>query len=146
MNVLNRVFHHPYQYSGAVIAKLSVCVATLVWAALVLLYPDATAANPNYRHMLRLLPDEDLWAWGLGAVSILLLIRIVLCTRPHRIGVAGYFILGLFWVYLWLGLVLSPRVWPTGTAASTVVMVLALYAFIANPKRGSPPTYDDSIL
>lgn len=145
MTIFDRVFHHPYQYSGAVIAKITVCVATLVWAGLVLRYPNATANNPNYAHMLMIVPNEDVWAAVLGTVSAMLLLRVVLCRRPHRIGVAGYFILGLFWTYLWLGLLLSPKVWPTGTAAGTVVMVLALYAFIANPKRGSPPTYDDAL-
>ncbi|MCC6489136.1 MAG: hypothetical protein IT364_16675 [Candidatus Hydrogenedentes bacterium] len=145
MSLFDHIFHHPYQYSGAVIAKLSVCTATLMWAALVLFYPNATANNPNYQHMLRLLPDEDLWAGVLGTLALLLLLRIILCLRPHRIGVAGYFVLGLFWMYLWLGLVLSPRVWPTGTAAGTVVAALALYAFIANPKRGSPPGYGDAL-
>lgn len=145
MHLVNRVFRHPYQYTGAVIAKLAVCLATLTWSGLVLLHPNATGANPNYSHMLRLLPDEDAWAVAFGVVALGLALRILLCTRPHRIGVAGYFLLGLFWLYLWLGLVLAPRIWPTGTAAGTVVVVLALYAFIANPKRGSPPTYDDAL-
>lgn len=145
MSLVDRIFRHPYQYSGAVIAKLAVCVATLTWAGLVLYYPNATGNNPNYAHMLRIVPDEDVWALALGLIAVALLLRTLLCLRPHRIGVAGYFALGLFWVYLWLGLMLAPRVWPTGTAAGTVVVVLALYAFIANPKRGSPPTYDDSL-
>ena len=145
MSLIDRIFHHPYQYSGAVIAKLSVCVATLTWAALVLYYPNATISNPNYSHMLRIIPNEDVWAYTLLIIAGLLLFRILLCRPPHRVGVAGYFALGLFWTYLWLGLVFAPRVWPTGTAASTVVVVLALYAFIANPKRGSPPTYDDAL-
>lgn len=145
MTIFDRVSHHPYQYSGAVIAKIAVCMATLVWAGLVLTYPNATASNPNYAHMLMIVPNEDVWAAVLGTVAAMLLLRVVLCRRPHRIGVAGYFILGLFWTYLWLGLLLSPKVWPTGTAAGAVVMVLALYAFIANPKRGSPPTYDDAL-
>ena len=143
MSIFDRIFRHPYQYSGAVIAKLSVCLATIVWAAMVIVYPNATGANPNYAHMLRIVPDEDVWAVGLGVIAALLVIRILICARPHRIGVAGYFVLGLFWTYLWFGLLFAPRPWPTGAAAGTVVMVLSLYAFIANPKRGSPPTYDD---
>lgn len=135
MTLADRVYRNPYLYSSTVVARSSVCVATLIWSFVVLLLPNATGSNPNYRHMLDLLPNENVWAFALLAISLPMLVRLFACSPPRKIGALFYAALTLFWSFLWWGIVISPQVWPTGMAASTVVMGLSIYAFVANPRE-----------
>lgn len=134
MNIADRFYHHPYLYSASVVARACVCVATIVWAFVVLLMPNATSSNPNYRHMLELMPNENVWALLFLALALPMLVRLFACYPPRRLGAIAYGALVLFWSFLWWGIVISPQVWPTGAAASTVVMGLAIYAFVASPR------------
>lgn len=138
MTFSDRVFRHPYLYSGSVLAKACTLLATVIWSASVLWHPHALAYNPNYTHLLHLIPTEDTWAWIFLGVVAPLTWRLYSCTRPHLLNVFGYAVLTLLWCYLWWGFVISGLPQPGALSSSTVVMLLSLYAFIANPRVACP--------
>lgn len=135
MNLFDYIFHNPYQYSAAILAKGAVTMSTILWSVVVLIKPNALGPFHAYDRMLELLP-EDVWAIWLICVALWLLIRLVLCMRPRAIGAVGYMLLGGFWAHVWWGIVINPGpFWPASFASVSCVVVLALFAFIANPKR-----------
>lgn len=131
-----RMFEHPYLYSGGVIAKACTITATLIWSAVVLLPSASFDSNPNYQHLLHIVPDEELWGAFFFVVSILLGWRLCNCSPPRMLGIIGYALLALLWSYLWWGVLIIPNQVPRPAAisSSTIQMVLALYAFISNPR------------
>lgn len=135
MTVTDRLFRHPYLYSGSVLAKACTLLGTVVWCGIVLVFPQAMSTNRNYEHMLRVLPSEDAWAIGFLVVALPLTWRLSSCARPRKLGILGYALLALLWTYLWWGTVINGQPWPAAASASTVMMVLSLYAFIANPRE-----------
>ena len=134
MLLKDRFFKHPYHYTAAVIAKACTCLATIIWCVVVLSNAGAMENNPNYRRLLDLGVNEDTWAGAVLVVSSPLLWRLLSCSPPKWIGVIGYALFALLWTYLWWGIVMSGHPWPAGAASSTIVMLLSLYAFIANPR------------
>lgn len=138
MTFQDRMFRHPYLYSGAVLAKACTLLATAIWCLVVITRDQALALNPNYAHLLRLIPNEDTWAWCLLLLLAPMCWRLYSCSRPHWYSILGYAVLALFWAYLWWGIIMSGRAWPTAAASSTVMLLLSLSAFIANPRISCP--------
>jgi hypothetical protein len=134
MTLKDRVFNHPYLYSSSVVAKACTIFATVIWALVVVSRDDALSTNKNYVYLLDIIPNENVWGGIALAVSAPLLWRLLSCGRPRVLGVIGYAVLALLWTYLWWGIVINGKPWPTGAAASSVVAALSLYAFISNPR------------
>lgn len=126
---------NPHVYAGAVVAKVSTCVGSLIWGVLVVLFPAATSSNVNYEHMLHLIPNEDVWGAGVAGLAVGVLWRLITCKPPMKFGFVAHGLLALFWTYLWWGLVMGDKLWPAGVSAGTVLMLLSLYGFVSNPKR-----------
>lgn len=132
--MLARMFQNPYQYSATILSKGCVNIATILWAIVVLAKKDALAPFSGYRPMLSLM-SEDYWAIVMIVTSVTMLYRLVTCKPPRKIGIIAYMLLGGFWANIWWGIVIQPGpFWPAAFGSVTVVLVLSLFAFIANPK------------
>lgn len=137
MTMLEKILHNPYQYSATILAKGAVNIANICWCVVVLLKEDALSPFSSYRPMLALFP-EDVWAWGLLVLSSIMLYRLVRCMQPRKLGFLAYMLVVGFWSNIWWGIVIQPGpFWPAAFASVTVVVLLALFAFISNPKRGA---------
>jgi len=134
-DLLERVFHNPYHYSATLLAKLSVNIATILWSVVVLLKTDALGPFYSYRVLISVM-DEDYWAILMLTISSTLFYRLIRCYPPRRVGAIGYVLIGGLWSNIWWGIVIQPGpFWPAAFGSVTVILVLALFAFIANPKR-----------
>lgn len=134
VKMLDHIFKNPYQYSATILAKGCVNTATVLWCAVVLFKRDALAPFGGYRPMLSLM-SEDYWAAALLVTSLTMLYRLVRCCPPRKIGVLAYMTLGGFWANIWWSIVIQPGpFWPAAFGAVTVMLMLSLFAFIANPK------------
>lgn len=140
------VLQNPYHYSGVILARITVNVATMLWAAVVIVKADA----------LKMWPGSALLGYAMteNQLAVLLLImscvasgRILFHSKPMAIGALLYAGFALLWMYVWASLVIA--VWlgltslrPGQIACVTVVTCLSVFAFVANPKRnacgGSP--------
>lgn len=138
MTMSDRLFRHPYLYSGSVLARICTLIGTIIWCVVVLSHPTALAYNPNYQHMLHFVNYEDAWAWGLLLVAGSLAWRLLVCSRPRWLNFAGYAMLSLLWCYLWWGTVINGQPWPAGASASSVMALLSIYAFVSNPRSECP--------
>ena len=135
MNVIVHALQNPYVYSSAIMAQLCTIAATMLWGVLIVVFPDAMGSNPNYTLLLELCPYEDVWGVGVMLVAAITCWRVCTHHSPMVFGVVGHGLLALLWTYLWWGLIMGDRLWPTGISSATILMVLSVYAFIANPKR-----------
>lgn len=136
---------NPYQYSGQVVAKLSVNLATMIWALVVLLKPDALARWPA-----PLFVDnpicENILAGALLLLTVIATIRLVYKASPRKLGACVYGIFLLLWLYTLATLLIAVQTGITAArpgqlAGVAVVTILAVFAFVSNPKRhrdGSP--------
>lgn len=141
------IWRHPHHYAASIVAKLATNAATLIWALVVLAKPNAL--NPNrfsfYQLMLDFAP-EDVYAWTAIALSLIGILRIVMKATPHWWGGIGYFVQMIFWMYIaYTYTVLSSLPLRPATAAWLLVgALLAIYAFVANPRTyphaGDTPT------
>lgn len=138
MTLADRLFRHPYLYSGSVLAKAATLLASLIWAVLIVTTPGAMAVNPNYQHLLHVIPNEDVWGWLLIALLLPMIWRIYSCSRPRWYGVAGYAVLALFWAYQWWGFLILEPVRSSAIATTSSLMLLSLYAFVSNPRSECP--------
>lgn len=138
MTLTDRLYKHPYLYSGSVLARVCTLLGTIIWGGVVIAHPAALAANPNYRHLLHIVNSEDVWGWGVLVVAGLLAWRLFTCAPPRWLNVLGYSGLALLWTYLWWGTVINGQPWPAGASASSVMMVLSIYAFVSNPRNECP--------
>jgi hypothetical protein len=135
---MNAILRNPYHFCGAIIARLAVCGATILWSLIVLVRKDALAPTAYGSIMLGLAP-EDVFAWAYLLLACALVWRIFARRPPHWFGIVAYGILMCAWgfvdIVLWL-----TRPWqPTAIAWVTPGAALAVYAFLANrrPKRCS---------
>ena len=135
VSLFERLVNNPRIYAGAVVAKVSTCVGSLIWGTLVILFPGATTSNKNYEHLLRVVPNEDVWGVVVMSLAAGILWRLVKCKPPLKYGFVAHGLLSLFWTYLWWGLVMGDKLWPAGISAGSVLMLLSIYAFVSNPKR-----------
>lgn len=137
---------NPYHYSGQVIAKLSVNLATMIWAGVVLFKRDALATWPATISPYGSF-TEDMVALGLLFVSVVATTRLVRKSPPIGLGVCAYAIFLMLWLYTFVTLLLAinagiAAVRPGQLAGVIVITALAIFAFVSNPKQrykyGSP--------
>lgn len=145
---MNRVCHfclriqgllsNPYHYSGAIVARLAVSVATIIWSVIVLLQTDALARWPGASVITRYI-HEDAFAWFMMVISIMAIYRIVRQSKPIKLGACIYAVMALLWAYTFASLMVAIHygetiLRPGQVSAILAVTVLALFAFISNPK------------
>lgn len=143
--LLSSLLDNPYQYSGQVIAKLCVNIATMIWACVVIYKTDALITWPGSASLF-LWFHEDALAVVLLLLSFFATLRLLFRSAPIRIGACVYGVLLLLWLYVWTTLVVAintglTAMRPGQLAGVTVVAALAMFAFISNPKKrrhGSP--------
>lgn len=133
---MNAILHNPHLNSAAVVARLTVNAATLIWSVAVMLSPEGLRATAYGGYILSLAPA---WAWGVFylSVSAIMLYRLVVHpkSKPHPLGWVGYAILFASWGFVEVVLLLFARPFqPTAIATVTVITALAAYGFIANPR------------
>lgn len=144
-HMIVHLLDNPYQYSGQVVSKLCVNLATIIWACVVLYKADALIAWPGSA-LIFLWFHEDALAAVLLLCAFFATLRLLFRSAPLRIGSCVYGVFLLLWLYTWATLVVAIS---TGTTAMrpgqlagvTVVAALAMFAFISNPKKrrhGSP--------
>jgi hypothetical protein len=135
---------NPHQYAATVLAKLCINVATLIWSFLVLWKPGAIRLWPGADFVEHLaigsFEGEDTFAVFLAITSIISCVRLILHAKPIPLGSVIYGILATFWMYVLFSLVIAIQLGITamrpGQLASIIVITaLALFAFIANPKK-----------
>lgn len=131
---------NPYQYSGQVIAKLCVNIATALWAIVVLLKDDALARWPG-SFAPSGSPNEDVIALFLLLMTILATFRLIRKERQIGMGVCVYASFLFLWLYTWSTLIIAvtngiTAARPGQIGGVTVVMLLAVFSFVSNPKRG----------
>lgn len=132
------IFGHPHHYAASIVAKLATCLATIIWAVVVLSRQNALEPDrfSFYAVMTNIMP-EDNWAlfslfFAAGGVYTL-----IAKTKPRWWGGIGYALQTMFWSYLAGTYVFfSPLPLRPATAASIIVIaILSVYAFVANPRR-----------
>jgi hypothetical protein len=124
---------NPYLLAGAVVARLAVNLATVIWATIVLAKADALTPFAGYYWLLRI-AHENVWAGGLCAVALYQMYRLIIHAKPHKYGL-GYALMALFWMYVWWSIVVNPGpIWPAAFACVTTIGLVAVFAFISNPK------------
>lgn len=144
-NGVRGLLDNPYQYSGQVVAKLCVNIATALWAIVVLFKESALARWPG-----SFAPsgsaNEDVLAALLLVACIAATWLLVRKDRPIGLGVCIYASFLALWLYTWSTLLVAiangiTAMRPGQIAGVTVVLLLAIFAFVSNPKRkrdGSP--------
>lgn len=142
--LLPRLLDNPYQYSGQVVSKLCVNVATAIWSSIVIWKTDALVTWPGSASLF-LWIHEDLVALLLLILSFSATLRLLFRSAPLRIGACVYGVFLLLWLYTWSTLIVAvstgvTQLRPGQIAGVTIVTALAMFAFISNPKRhyGSP--------
>lgn len=129
------IFKNRYQFSGVIMAKLAVNIASFIWATIVLFKPDALISFKGYSGLTYYV-HEDVVAGLLILISSLQFYRLVTCAKPISVGISGYAILTLFWMYVWWNILIQPGpIWPASLATVSTLVCLSIYAFVANPKR-----------
>lgn len=133
------VLFNPYHYSGAVIARLAVSFATIVWAVIVLVKRDALIRWPG-ANLITDYVGENVFAVCMLFLASIALYRLVYQVKPLKIGGCLYFMMALLWVYTFASLALAiyygeTALRPGQVSAILIVTVLSLFAFIANPKN-----------
>lgn len=136
---LRSLLENPYHYSGAVLARVTVCIATMLWSAIVLVKQDALAQWLGAA-LFSLAQYENPIAAGFFMVAGVGLYRIIYQSKPIRVGACIYGLMALLWSYTFITLILAvytgeTTLRPGQVSAIFVVTVLALFAFITNPKR-----------
>lgn len=129
----------PYHYSGAILARLTVSIATALWSMVVLYKEDALRTWP-------LSQETALHEYENAAAAAMLILcataigRLLAHARPVPFGACLYCAMALVWVYTLVTLITAvftgvTALRPGQIGAVTVVTALSLFAFIANPKR-----------
>lgn len=136
---MRHLLHNPHYYSGAIVARLSTAAASVLWAVVTIAVGDALRAWPITRGLMG---DaiENTMAWVLLAVALTSLYRIATQATPFSLGWLIYGYMAIIWIYSAVTLyvavytgIIPPR--PGQIGAVTVMAILALYGFVANPKR-----------
>jgi len=124
---------NPYLLAGAVVARMAINLATVLWATIVLAKTDALTPFVGYYWMLQI-ASENTWAMTLCVVALYQAYRLVTHAKPFKYG-PGYAIMALFWMYIWWSIVVNPGpIWPAAFACVTTISILAICAFVSNPK------------
>ena len=100
------VFSNPYHYTGAIMARIAVCIATIVWSVIVLIKSDALVRWPGASWVTQYIGEDSL-AWGVLVLALLGLYRVVYQAKPVRLGACIYCSMALLWVYTFASLALA---------------------------------------
>ncbi len=136
---------NPYQYSGQVLAKICVTIATGLWAGVVLWKESALERWPGSSFFFTA-RGEDILAASLLLLAICAFLRLLFRAVPLILGAGVYGVFLLVWLYTWTSLMFAISsgmtvLRPGQFAGVTVITALAMFAFISNPKKrryGSP--------
>lgn len=146
MTLLHSPLHNPYHYSVAVICRLAVCLATVLWSAIIMFEADDLSIIRYPAHALlgSLFP---LRAWAIGGLvaSVPAILAQLSYSAPRWVGAIAYASQMFFWSYLSFSIFANQRPIPPGAAACVfVVAVMSIYAFVANPRLRKRD--DDTVL
>lgn len=137
--VLGGVLSNPHQYGAAVLAKLAVNAATVIFFAIVLWKPDALKLWPGRGYLPVGDATENVFAIIALACATVAIARLIIKSPPALFGVIYYGATALAWLYVWATLCISigtglVDLRPGQFAGITTVTALSLFAFISNPK------------
>lgn len=135
------IFANPYHTSGALVARIAVSWATILWALVVMYKPDALKTWPGSDIVG--VVHENYIAAGMLITAVVAQLRLVFHRRPLRIGGCVYALMALLWVYSLATLLIAINLGTTAlrpgqVASVTIVAALALFAFVSNPRRDRP--------
>lgn len=131
------IFHNPYHYCGAVIARLAVTFATAIWSVVILSKTNALGPT-TYGPTLTELAPENVYGGVFLALSVGLIYRLLRPSKPHWLGIIAYALLFFKWLFILAFIYFNDGpIWPTTFSTVTVITVLALYSFVALPKKRS---------
>ncbi len=133
------IFENPYHTSGALVARIAVSWATIIWSSVVMYKDDALKYWPG-SDVVHMTGGEDHIAAILLVAAIIAQVRIVVHHRPMRTGSIVYAMMALVWVYSLITLVIAINTGvtilrPGQLAGNAVIAALALFAFVSNPRR-----------
>lgn len=134
------IFTHPYWGSGPFIAKFSVALATILWGTAVLIEANPLDPQdfPAYFTLVNAMPSS-FWAWGAFIIGGGTVLRLMLKKPPVAWGALVYFAMMMFWCYLAVTLWIQPYpLRPAQAAGCVTIGLLAIYAFMATPRRRAP--------
>jgi hypothetical protein len=135
-DIMSSILCNPYHYCGAVIARAGVCLATALWAALILVIDDALV-DTSYGPTITKYIHEDIIGGIFLFIAVGLFWRLYKKSPPHWSEVVGYAILFFWWLAVECFVIFaSQRFVLTLISSGATVLGLALYAFVALPKRG----------
>lgn len=140
--MLRDLLRNPHQYAAAILAKICVNLATMIWSVIVLSDRDALSRWPGYSiiHAFDFYGNvggERVLAIALLIMSIFGLLHLIRRSVPIPIGSLLYAAMLLVWLYVWFSIIFySHEVYsgPSQFASVTIVTALAVFAFISNPK------------
>lgn len=135
---VREVFENPYHYSGAIIARLAVSFATIIWSVVVLFKQDALIRWPG-SNIINNFIGENTFAGAMLFLALVAIYRLIYHAKPVKIDSCIYFLMALLWVYTFASLAMAiyygeTTLRPGQLSAILAVTVLSLFAFIANPK------------
>ena len=138
--VIRNPFSNPHYLAGSVLARLAVNFATLIWSIVVLSTRDVLISAPTAYAWVTGYVHEDLLASALGALALTQLIWLAAHWPPIRwhgapVCSLGYGTMAAAWAFA-LGTIIfgSRPIQPTSTACVSVVVMLALFAFVSNAR------------
>ena len=132
---MSHLLKNPYHYCGAVIARLAVSVATAIWSLVILSKTNALGPT-TYGPTLTELAPENVYGGFFLALAVGLIYRLCRPSKPHWLGIVSYGILFFKWMFILAFICFNDGpIWPTTLSTVVVIAVLALYAFLAMPKR-----------
>ena len=85
---VHRHLRNPYYRAGAVVARLAVNGATLIWALVVLAKDDALAVSSYGKMLTRDIP-ENVFAVFFAVILAVLICRLIRKSKPNPLGIIG---------------------------------------------------------
>mgnify|MGYP006921301424 CR=1 FL=1 len=145
--MISGLLQNPYQYSGQVIAKMCVNVATIIWSIVVLFKPDALTHWPGPQLSAGIVGENFVAALFIVLASIATA-RLLIKSTPRALGACVYGAFLLLWLYTLTTLILAiasgvTALRPGQLSGVIVVNALAVFAFVSNPKKTNNEPYAD---
>lgn len=150
---LGGILDNPHHYGAAVLAKLAVNMASVIFCWIVLIKPDALSQWPG-RIYFPAGGDtaENMVAVVMLGCAVIAIGRLIRKSPPMLFGAIYYALVTLGWLYVFTTLCITimtgdAPLRPGQFAGVATVTVLALFAFISNPKpsgereSGSDPLF-----
>lgn len=133
-------FANPHYLAGSVLARLAVNAATLLWSVIVVAKRDTlTSAGSAYAWIGEYV-HEDALAAAFGALALVQTIWLLshfppMQIRGMRLCSVGYGVMAAGWSFVLFNIILGARpIQPTSTACVSVIVALALFAFVSNAR------------